>query len=68
LVSAVLHPAKVAVMKTKIEATPARSPGLRFIVDPPGVIAPGILMIFEKRSGAGVIIRRECGNFLAMLK
>jgi hypothetical protein len=68
LVSAVLHPARVAAMKTKVEATPARSPGLRLIVDPPGVIAPGILMINEKRGGSGVIIHRECGNFLAMLK
>jgi hypothetical protein len=68
LVSAALHPARVAVMKTKMEATPARSPGLRLIVDPPGVIAPGILMIFEMRSDAGVIIRRECGNVVAMLK
>jgi hypothetical protein len=37
-------------------------------VDPPGVIAPGILMIIEKRGGTDVIIRRECGTFLAMLK
>jgi hypothetical protein len=68
LVSAVLHPARVAVMIKKIKATPVRSPGLRFIVDPPGVIAPGILMIFEKQGGTGVIIRRQCGNFHAMLK
>jgi hypothetical protein len=68
LVSAVLHPARVAAMKTKMEATPARSPGLRLIVDPPGVIAPGLLMIIEIRGGAGVIIRREYGNFLEMSK
>jgi len=47
----------------EIKATPVRSPGLRFIVDPPGVIAPGILMIIENEAAPASSSAGNAGTF-----